>query len=100
MCPPSTIIYNDLGLDVASSLLNKTEVNHGLKLVYIARDPRALVNSRWAKIWNKIQTPSFEIILKKAVPKCGLMESKIFNLSEFVTFLAHQKIIDYIENGV
>ena len=43
-------LYNDLGLDVASSLLNNTEVNHGLKFVYIARDPRALVNSRWAKI--------------------------------------------------
>ena len=46
----SIILFNNLGLDVASSLLNDTDVNHGLKLVYIARDPRALVNSRWAKI--------------------------------------------------
>ena len=36
---------------MASSLLNKTEVNHGLKLVYIARDPRALVNSRMHRKW-------------------------------------------------
>ena len=81
---------------MASSLLNDTDVNHGLKLVYIARDPRALVNSRWAKIWNKIQldvlSPFFEIILKKAGPKWGYdIVKQIFKfyLSEIVTLFSH-----------
>ena len=40
-----------LGLDVASKLLYDNSVNFGLKLIYIARDPRGLVNSRLKREW-------------------------------------------------
>ena len=36
---------------MASTFLNDIEVKKGLKLIYIARDPRALVNSRMHRKW-------------------------------------------------
>ena len=44
-------LQNYLGLDVASKFLNDIEVKKGIKFIYIARDPRALVNSRMHRKW-------------------------------------------------
>ena len=40
-----------LGLDLAAKLLENPRINQGLKIIYIGRDPRGLLNSRLEREW-------------------------------------------------
>ena len=40
-----------LGLDLAAKLLENPQINEGLKIIYIGRDPRGLLNSRLERGW-------------------------------------------------